>query len=445
MQRYLLGQTCDARELGFAFSYGLVELELAAGELEKKLIRIKQLRAVMPSGVVIECPGNADIPALHINDRFDRDSKPFVVCLAVPLWHETRANASEGNGQADGGGRPIYSVASVSFRDENTGVNPQAIPTRRLNARLMLDDGDKTGLEVLPLLRVVHDTRGDKDIPAEDTNFIPPCLVIGGSRSLHDGIATIANLVASERSQLVRQLEQVGFSVKAVREDQVERLMRLMVLNRHAASLGHMAKLERTTPSQAYVALRMLHAELAALVPPAEDPFDDIPDYEHEQLELAFGELFKKLPPMIPGQEETGWVGRAFALRDQVWTVELSEDEVTTPIDYLLSVRSGEDPDRIRKVVEDGTKFLLDSFPQLRLRVKVRGVKLKEERAPSGLPAPNDVHYFRLCRADGPMSVMAWGRIKRDKNVAVRWEELPAEAFADMKLHWKVPQGAATK
>src|SRR5262245_26167948 len=81
MQRFLLDQTFQARELAFPYSHGLVKLELAGGELEKKLVRIKSLQAVMPSGLVIESPGNADIPALHINDRFDRDSKPFIVCL----------------------------------------------------------------------------------------------------------------------------------------------------------------------------------------------------------------------------------------------------------------------------------------------------------------------------------------------------------------------------
>jgi hypothetical protein len=73
----------------------------------------------------------------------------------------------------------------------------------------------------------------------------------------------------------------------------------------------------------------------------------------------------------------------------------------------------------------------------------VQGVKLREERAPSGLPASANVHYFRLNRSEGPLSVMAWDRIKKDHKIALRWEVLPPDAFEEIRLHWKLPEGAS--
>ena len=58
------------------------------------------------------------------------------------------------------------------------------VQMRRLNARLLLEEDDKTGMEVLPILKVVHATGKDAGLPRADETFIPPCLVLRAWRGL---------------------------------------------------------------------------------------------------------------------------------------------------------------------------------------------------------------------------------------------------------------------
>src|SRR3954471_7670461 len=93
MQHHLLERFGSERRLGYVFPYGVVDMKLSADALENMLIRFDRLRVVMPSGVEVSFPENADLPSLDIKQAFEASSNPFRVSLALPLWYSNRANA----------------------------------------------------------------------------------------------------------------------------------------------------------------------------------------------------------------------------------------------------------------------------------------------------------------------------------------------------------------
>ena len=92
MQRDLAEAGMRERRLSVPFPYGVIDLRLSTDALENMLIRIDRLRAIMPSGLEVDLPGNADVPALDIKRVFQASSGSFTVSLAVPLWQGSRAN-----------------------------------------------------------------------------------------------------------------------------------------------------------------------------------------------------------------------------------------------------------------------------------------------------------------------------------------------------------------
>src|SRR5947199_9849004 len=149
MQRDNVEAGARERRLTWAYPYGVIDLRLSTDALENMLVRIDRLRAVMPSGLEVDVPGNSDIPALDIKRVFQASSGSFMVSLAVPLWQSSRANTVDpaGNGSMAGGAarravadearvKRLYRIAEVTRADENTGENAQPVMVRRFNARL---------------------------------------------------------------------------------------------------------------------------------------------------------------------------------------------------------------------------------------------------------------------------------------------------------------------
>ena len=172
-QRMLLDSFVAERKLCFPYAYGVIDAKISADALENLLVRFDRLRVVLPSGVEVNVPENADLPALDIKQPFSQGGGSFTVYLGVPLYYPGRGNTVEVTGKDDWRTKRVYRVAETTLADENTGENPQPMLTRRVNARLMLEDDDTTDLEVIPLIRISHATGDDVGMPKQDGAFIP--------------------------------------------------------------------------------------------------------------------------------------------------------------------------------------------------------------------------------------------------------------------------------
>ena len=243
MQRQLVEQFIGERRLAFPYPYGLIDAKISADALENMLVRFDRLRVVMPSGLEVSVPENAELPALDIKQAFASGSGSFGISIAVPLWYAGRGNSIESNGKDDWRTKRIYRVSEIQSADENTGENPQPLMVRRINARLLLDDDDRTDMEVLPLIRISHATGEDVGLPKQDPSFIPACFVLSGSPGLRDLVRDLSNQVEASRKELVIQITRGGFTVDTMRGVQFEQMLRLRTLNRFSARLPRPSKL----------------------------------------------------------------------------------------------------------------------------------------------------------------------------------------------------------
>ncbi|HVS70478.1 MAG TPA: type VI secretion system baseplate subunit TssK [Phycisphaerae bacterium] len=452
MQHVVLDRIDGERRLSFTFPYGVIELKVSADALENMLVRFDRLRAVMPSGIEVNFPENADLPSLDIKQAFEASSNPFTVSLAIPLWYDSRANSIDptlnGDGAAAGGAggsgggnadwrvKRIYKVAEIQRTDENTGENQQPMMIRRLNARLILDDDDHTDLEVLPLLRIAHATGQDVGTARQEPSYIPPCLVTGGSATLRERLRDLSNQVQASRSTLVQQITAGGFTIDAMRGVQFEQAMRLRTLNRYAARLGSLINVaNQIRPFEFYLDLRELLGELAA-GQPARDKEFQVPEYDHDNLANSFNDLIDKIRSLLGGTVQERFLKIDFVLEGGVLVLQkpLDQETLEKPTDYFLGIKTHEDHAAVAKLVEDGDKFKLMAKSMIQQRIW--GIKLQEERHPPlTLPAKGDLYYYRLMRGE---SQRMWDRIKDEKMMAARWPDMQTSDF-QLALYMPIP------
>jgi len=433
MQRNLMEYTAGERKLTCAYPYGVIEAKLSSDALENMLLQFDALRAVMPSGLLVECPVTAEIPALNIKSIFEGSSAAFDVMLGVPLWYGNQANSLEPGG-TDWRAKRTYRVTETAWNDENTGENPQPVLTRKINARLLLPNDDRTDLEVIGLLRIAHATGEDVGLPRQDPGFVPPCLVLGGSPILHEMVRDLANQVEASRTELVLQITRGGFSIDTMRGLQFEQMLRLRTLNCYAGRLPHLVAAPNTTPSEMYLELRGLLGELAALVPDRD--MYEVPPYDHDKPLVGFAELCNRIRSLLRGTVAPSFMKIEFSRAGKLMVAELTDEQISRPNEYFLGIKTQMDPRQLAQLVEDSDKFKF--MAKTLAQQRIWGIRLAEERhAPLELPSQVGLHFFRLMRAE---STRMWERIKQEKSIAIRWEGIEASDF-ELALYMTVPGG----
>lgn len=431
-QRVALDQHAALRRLLTPYPYGLVESRVSTDALENFLIRFDKLRVIMPSGVEVSFPENAELPPLDFKKVFEATTQPISIDLGVPVWYASRANTVEMSPDADARVKRLYRVSELTRSDENTGENPQTVLTRRINARLLLPDDDRTDLEVLPLLRVLHATGQDVGMPRIASAFVPPCMVLAGSPALRELARDLINQIEASRKELVIQISRGGFCVDTMRGIQFEQMLRLRSIASAANRLSALIAAPNITPFDLFVEFRGLLGELASLRPDR-DQAETAP-YDHNAPMVCFQEVSNKIRGLLKGTVAPNFLKADFAKTDNLLVAALTDEHFTRPNEYFLGVKTKEEARAVATLVENADEFKL--MAKSMVQRNIFGVKLTEERHPPlELPSQAGLHYFRLGRAE---SQRMWDKIKEERELAIRWPGLDTSDF-QCTLYMTVP------
>ncbi|HEY0791524.1 MAG TPA: type VI secretion system baseplate subunit TssK [Chthoniobacterales bacterium] len=432
MQRSAQEAVWAERRLAWPYPYGLVEARLSQDDLENLRLRFDHLRAVMPGGQEVSFPQDAELPVIDLKKAFETRGR-FVVYLGVPLYFPTRANAMGGGNGADFRAKILYRVAETEVTDENTGENLRPLQYRRVNARLLLEDEDRSDLDTIPLLRVVRATGEELGLPHRDPEFVGPCLVMSGSPTLRELVRELSSQVLASRRELEVQVSRGGFSIDTMRGLQFEQIMRLRTLNRFGARLEALAEVPAVAPFDLYLELRELLGELAALHPDR-SLFECTP-YQHDSPYVCFEEVCAKIRQLLRGSVAPSFLKVPFVQDGPTHRALLTDEHLTRPTDYFLAVRTREDPRSVARLVEDADRFKL--MPESMAGRAIRGVVLKEERFPPlELPAQSGLYYYRLQRGE---SARSWQQVQAEKRLVVRWTGHETADY-DLTLYMVLPR-----
>ncbi|MEO7701865.1 MAG: type VI secretion system baseplate subunit TssK [Opitutus sp.] len=423
LQRSVYEEGSSNRRLLRSYPAGVVEMRLSTDELANFRVRFERLVVIMESGLVVDFPDKADLPAFDLKPLFASAAASFDLYLAVPLWQSKRANSFAIGEAADARAKLLFKPVEATLADENTGENSKPILLRRYNARIIGPGDDRSDLEAVPLLRVMRAVGENLGQPKIDPEYVPPCIFLTGSPVLYRLVRDLTAQVQASRQELVVQVTRGGFNLDTLRGAQFEQILRLRTLNRFSARLGALIAAPGVAPFDWYLELRDLHAELAALHPDRDET--GLPDYHHERLFPVFDELDQKIRGWLRGVVSASYAKLDFTREVGMFGATFDDDHFAKPVEYFLGVRSKLDPREVTRLVEDGDKFKF--MPRSMATRAVRGVLLKEERIPPlQLPAHTGLTYFRVNRTE---SSRIWSQLQVEKSGVLRWPEADASDF----------------
>ncbi|UYV13416.1 MAG: type VI secretion system baseplate subunit TssK [Phycisphaera sp.] len=401
LQRQIYDVAAEERGMARSDAYGLVSSELSEDGLRSLVVRYDRLRAVMPSGVFVDYPGNADLSPLQLGDAFDGNPDGVTVYLGLPLHHEHGANVGEGT---DGSSDHRFVVHETERTDENTGDSARPMMVRKLNARLVLSPEADPNLEVIPLVRLRRSA--EEAVVQPVPGATAPVLVVGGSVWLGHLLRELSYQAQAASRELSAQLTRTGMSVETLRGAEIAQLLKLQAIGRGSARLSGIAAAPwGFSPRHAYIELSAFIADLAALLPESERR--ELPAYDHDRIGEVFSTLNAYARSLLAPGAARSYLSTKFAEQDGAWVATLTKDHLERPNEYFLCLQTSVDPGLVTELVQDAATFKLMSQDSAQLRI--RGVRLSEERhPPTQLPARSDHRYFRLLRAE---SETMWERI----------------------------------
>jgi type VI secretion system ImpJ/VasE family protein len=427
-QRQWLAGRSEDRRLSFPYAHGLVEAQLSQNDLEAKRVRFLKLKAVMPSGLVVELGQNMELSDLDLSQKFvavaGTTLQPVRVMLAVPSYAEGKPNTIAMGSMEDRRVRKLYREEELKEQpDDNTGDNPQSLSVRMINGRLITDTDDARDMEVLAVLRVRSQAEPKSGIPIEDEAFYPTTLLLNGSHQLKRKVSDLVTEIKTCREALVQQVSP-GFNADLAKPRALIQMMRLQTLNRFASRLEHAGGGEAMF--EVYLQLRELHGELAALAPDR-DMFPKAPRYDHDQPAVWFDDLDRQIRKMLLGDMPNKW--RKIDLkRDERsgWLRgELSASDYPESKAFYVGITSHMDPDTLRRLVQDEKKFKFMAESQL--GYDIYGIRLFfEPNPPLELPSEPGLRYFRVSEDQSPdnmESYRKWKQLVNERKFAVRWQQ----------------------
>ena len=332
--RYLHAQMQGCLKQLFGFSQGISELEIESESLAGGKLVIKQAKGIFTDGCQFELQNELimQVPADAAGKR---------ICLGIPMYRRGQVNAGTGATR----GQDIhqqhehrYRIQQKELQDDTSADNdPVNVAILEPNITLQIEREGLDSWFLLPITRV-QEVRPDGEVVlAKD--FIPPCLNIGVSDYLYNGIRELTALMTRRArgisQRLAAEARGVTFQV------QMRDYLWLQILNRWLPWGGAVLDDPGYGPRRLYRELSMLAGELRTM---EALPAEEISGYHPDDTETIFPALFAELRQRLGVRHEDAvtelhWDDQQFA-DSRIFRLEWSEPGELTGSRVVLGVTS---------------------------------------------------------------------------------------------------------
>ena len=300
LMRHLDTRFADCSLGSRSFAWGLSRLEIDEGALGNYQFSIRALEGELDDGTRIRVPHEARVPSRDLREVLETNPHPVTVYLAIPELKEGAANLAE-----EGGIRRYQKDVHNEVVDENTGRDPRPLEYSLLTARILLENEDMDGYQVLPIARVKIVETG-KPVPILDPTFIPPVNRVSAFPPLQQRVDFLAQQIV----QKSRTLGDEMLHQRATFTDEggAQNWFRLYTINSSLRVFEILTQTPDVHPYDVYLHVARLVGELGTFqenrrVPPELPPYN--PRNLGGTLEVAIAEAVRLLNESVPTNFET--------------------------------------------------------------------------------------------------------------------------------------------
>jgi type VI secretion system protein ImpJ len=403
------------------YNWGLRSIDLDTDALANYRIVIRSLKARLRDGSLIAIPEDNSLPVLDIKKEFEATNGNLTVFLALPVLHGTRANVSN-DGAAEG--LRYFTELARDVADENTGENPQDLPVRLPNVRLLLSTQDTSGYETLPVGHLRKADQGE-GVPVLDKSYIPPLLSCDAWKPLlADILQQIFDRVGTKLDVIAERVNAGNITFDSVAQGDRLYFEQLRMLNEASALLNIICFAQGVHPFMVYYELCRLVGQLA-IVDPKLRRVPTLPHYDHDDLGTCFSRVKQYIDLLLDFVEKPLYKERPFegaGLRMQVPGIESAWLE---PIwNMYVGVKSELPVDECRRLLQGGKLDMkigsADRVDEIFKR-GMAGLRFSYTNIPPrALPNRPGLIYFQV---DRNSQKEEWDNVQRTLSLAVRVNE----------------------
>lgn len=322
----------------FGFGWGFSSLKLNAEMLGQGKIGIVEAEGMLDDGTPFSIPEDADPPPPYAPPKHLKNERVY---LCLPL-------RQPGMGEVEHYPTPDlparYGLAEQNLIDTVTGEKePSTVEVLRLRLRILPESADRAGFSSVPLARVVE-LRADGRIVLDDAH-VPPVLDCAAAPQLADYLSEVAGLLHHRGEALSGRVVESG--TRGVAE--ITDFLLLQLINRQEPLFTHLAAATRLHPETAFAAVLQLAGELATFSR-ANKRCAPAPVYDHNDLAGCFRPLIAQIRAALNAVLEQSAI--QIPLRQFKYGVHLAEvadRSLFTSASFVLAVRAGIAPDRLRR------------------------------------------------------------------------------------------------
>jgi type VI secretion system protein ImpJ len=400
------------------YNWGLRSLELDADALANYRCVVRSLEARLRDGTLVVVSPDDPLKPLSLRSAFEGNSS-VTVYVGVPLFNPSRPNA----GSLEAGEDTRYLVDTLELEDENTGHNPQPIPVRRLNLKLLLSTQSLAGYEVVPLARLERSARAEST-PQVDEAFVPPVLACDAWRPLGAGLLTsLYERIGKKVELLAAEVVARGLSFDSNSQGDAQTFNQLRELNQAYTTLGVLVFAQGIHPFTAYGELCRLVGQLAIFGPERRPP--DLPVYDHDDLAKCFFQARQLIDTLLDIFVEPEYQERAFVGAGMRMQVSLEPAWLETTWQLYLGARSPLGTDEcvalLTKAGQLDMKIGSSDRVDTIYRQGAAGLRFTHNpHPPRALPMPPGQAYFQILREANDAE---WQQVRKSLTLAIRLNE----------------------
>jgi type VI secretion system protein ImpJ len=388
--------------------WGVVSVEVDRRALETGQVRLQEITAVLPDGLVIDCgPGDPELPASRaVEGHFPHTQNVLEVYVGVPRERDGIANYAD-----VGGGRARYVVSSKTVPDLTGEGHSLEVSFAQRNIQILFGNDQKDDFETMKIAEVVRDASGNL---ALNDPFIPPVLRIEASPFILAGMRRLLRLMATRRRALAEAARERGDATVEYNAGDITRFLLLNAVNSYLPIMNHLVDMPEVPPRTAYIWLITLGGQLSTFS--ADFDPGDMPKFNYNDLRSTFEPLFARVTELLQATVKEHYVSMMLDGReDGMYLGQLTDDRLMGCSKYLIGVRSAQPEQSTANTLPRLSKMASWGDINSILSAATPGAAVEVTfRPPPEIPIKAGVVYFMVSTDNN-----YWRNIVTDRQVAV--------------------------
>ncbi|HEY8258940.1 MAG TPA: type VI secretion system baseplate subunit TssK [Gemmatimonadales bacterium] len=393
-------------------AYGVAGCELDPEALLNGTVLLGHARGVFPDGLAFHMPvSDPPPPPRQIGDAFSPTQESHLLLLTIPAYRRGAANCGP---SAEGGFR--YVAQTAEMHDDVTGSDTKPVPIGRKNFRLRLDYEAQANEVALPIARIRRDGAGHF---VYDSEYVPPCLQIGGSTRLLSLLNRIIEILDAKSAAVAAESSASRKVLREYASREVANFWLLHAVRSSVAPLRHLLQMRTAHPEELYTELSRLAGALCTFA--IDSHPRSLPAYDHERLGECFGEIDRHirshLEVIIPTNCITLPLRR---VTDFLYVGVVIDQRCFGQSQWILGARSEGDRGELISKVPKLVKICSSRHVERLFKEARPGLSIQHLPNPPSAVSPRiGAEYFTVGRSGSTEAQVCWTQIAKSGEVGI--------------------------